>query len=246
MTVGKHYFHTNYYFLFLNKQMALVSYLWIRNLREWLLRGCGEITRIKRCVVFGSVWVTLWDNLNLPHDWPTHLESLYTIQTIVKTSHLNTFSTICSDMYHSTVGCTPGNLWPASLTAGNTAIYHPSRRSGGILQLSCCSLSLFEGKKDKLFVTDEIPLTWPTLIITSTLLLAVTLFQSSDPFLPRVVVGGENVEVVVVIKNLKEKTTTFESVAHCTQKAEKIIPDEVRSWPEKGTCSCMVLGHHSI
>lgn len=63
--------------------------------------------------------------------------------------HLNTFK-IYSDTYHSPVGCTPGNPWPASLTVGNTAIYHPSRSLGGILQLDCYSLSLFEGKKNKL------------------------------------------------------------------------------------------------
>lgn len=34
------------------KQFLRSQYLRIRNLREWLLGGCGEITRIKWCVLF--------------------------------------------------------------------------------------------------------------------------------------------------------------------------------------------------
>lgn len=134
------------------------------------------------------------------------------------------FSQIFSDAYRSPVGCTPGNPWPASLTVGNTAIYHPSRSLGGILWLNCCFLSLKENERQNVS-TDGRPVN--ELIIVSKLFSAVTLFQGSDPFLPTVIVGGENVEVVVIIKNLKEikyiwNWETLHHIIFLHPKAQKI------------------------
>lgn len=112
------------------RQFLRSQYLRIGNQREWLLRGCGEITKIQLSVLF---WLPCVSQVNLAHNWPTYLESLYTTQIVMQMLYLNNFRQICSETYQSPVGCTPGNLWPAFLTVGSTAIYHPSRTLGGIL-----------------------------------------------------------------------------------------------------------------